>query len=702
MDQTRIRNFSIIAHIDHGKSTLADRILELTDTVSGREMREQLLDTMELERERGITIKAQAVRVAWKGHQLNLIDTPGHVDFTYEVSRSLAACEGALLVVDASQGIQAQTLANAYLAIENNLEIVPALNKIDLQQARPDVIAAEVADLVGDTPDHVLRLSAKTGEGVEAALDAIVERIPAPEGDPDAAPRALIFDSAYDQYRGVVAFVRVVDGIIRKRWVAARDGGGNAFRRRGARVPRPGDDCDAKAYRGRGRLRDHGAQGREPASGRGHADDGPRRRRGAAPRLQGREADGLRWALPDGLRPVPGAARCARAAEAQRRVAVLRAGDVAGARLRLPLWVPRPAPHGDRPRAARAGVRPRPARDRAERRLPRRDAGGRGARGAQPVGDAARARARRGAVRSRFDHRPQGVRRTGDGALERAAGELRPHGVPLGGPRAPPLRPPARRDRARLLRPAEVADAWLRELRLRLRRLQGGRARPRRRADRGRAGRRAIAHLPPGLCVHARACSRRPPSRGDPPPALRRRRPGGDRVAGDRARDDQGEAEGRAREVLRRRHHAEAQAAREAEGGQEAHEAGRLGRGAAGGIPCCPQPRRTGRNESRDARGVRALRDRARAGRAGNDLLIRVHVLRRAARRRWRTSVRTARASSSRGRGGSARERCQTPVRPLAVLHPPLRLLRLRDRGRARRRARAVRRRAAGRARARA
>jgi GTP-binding protein LepA len=212
MDQTHIRNFSIIAHIDHGKSTLADRILELTETVSGREMREQLLDTMELERERGITIKAQAVRVQWKGHQLNLIDTPGHVDFTYEVSRSLAACEGALLVVDASQGIQAQTLANAYLAIENSLEIVPALNKIDLPQARPNEIAAEVADLVGDTSDHVLRLSAKTGEGVEAALDAIVERIPPPDGAPDAPPRALIFDSTYDQYRGVVAFVRVVDG----------------------------------------------------------------------------------------------------------------------------------------------------------------------------------------------------------------------------------------------------------------------------------------------------------------------------------------------------------------------------------------------------------------------------------------------------------------------------------------------------------
>jgi len=216
MDQRQIRNFSIIAHIDHGKSTLADRILELTETVSGREMRDQLLDSMELERERGITIKAQAVRVMWKGHELNLIDTPGHVDFTYEVSRSLAACEGALLVVDASQGIEAQTLANAYLAIENNLEIVPAVNKIDLTQARPDEVAAEVADLVGEAPDRVVRISAKTGAGVEAVLDALVERIPAPAGDPDAPPRALIFDSSYDQYRGVVAFVRVVDGSFRR------------------------------------------------------------------------------------------------------------------------------------------------------------------------------------------------------------------------------------------------------------------------------------------------------------------------------------------------------------------------------------------------------------------------------------------------------------------------------------------------------
>jgi GTP-binding protein LepA len=217
MDQSRIRNFSIIAHIDHGKSTLADRILELTDTVTGRDMREQVLDTMDLERERGITIKAQAVRVAWKGHQLNLIDTPGHVDFTYEVSRALQACEGAVLVVDAAQGIEAQTLANAYLAIENELEIVPVVNKIDLPQADPDRTAAELADLVGEDPGRVRRISAKTGEGVADVLDAVVERISPPGGDAVAPARALVFDSSYDQYRGVVAFVRVVDGRFRRR-----------------------------------------------------------------------------------------------------------------------------------------------------------------------------------------------------------------------------------------------------------------------------------------------------------------------------------------------------------------------------------------------------------------------------------------------------------------------------------------------------
>jgi GTP-binding protein LepA len=211
-DPALLRNFCIIAHIDHGKSTLADRMLQHTGVVDERAMRAQYLDRMDIERERGITIKSQAVRLPFEGHVLNLIDTPGHVDFTYEVSRSLQACEGAVLLVDAAQGIEAQTLANLYLAMDADLHVIPVLNKIDLPSANPDKFAAEIAHILGGSPDEVLRVSAKTGQGVEDLLHAIVEQVPPPQGDADAPPRAMIFDSVYDTYRGVVTYVRVFDG----------------------------------------------------------------------------------------------------------------------------------------------------------------------------------------------------------------------------------------------------------------------------------------------------------------------------------------------------------------------------------------------------------------------------------------------------------------------------------------------------------
>lgn len=216
MIQKQIRNFCIIAHIDHGKSTLADRMMEITGTVEARDMKGQLLDSMDLEREKGITIKLAPVRMQYKGIDFNLIDTPGHVDFSYEVSRSLQACEGAILVVDASQGIQAQTLANVYLAMEQDLTIIPVLNKVDLPAADVPRVSAEVINLLGCSEEDIIKISAKTGENVDQVLDAIIDRVPTPDGEADDPTRALIFDSYYDDYRGVILYVRVVDGKITK------------------------------------------------------------------------------------------------------------------------------------------------------------------------------------------------------------------------------------------------------------------------------------------------------------------------------------------------------------------------------------------------------------------------------------------------------------------------------------------------------
>src|SRR5690349_11163279 len=212
----RIRNFSIIAHIDHGKSTLADRLIQATGGLTAREMTSQVLDNMDIERERGITIKAQTVRLEWKGHELNLMDTPGHVDFAYEVSRSLAACEGALLVVDAAQGVEAQTLANVYQSIEHDHEIVPVINKIDLPAAEPEMVRKEIEDIIGLDASEAVLTSAKSGIGIEDVLEAVVAKIPPPKGDRTAPLKAMLVDSWYDPYLGVVILVRVIDGVIKK------------------------------------------------------------------------------------------------------------------------------------------------------------------------------------------------------------------------------------------------------------------------------------------------------------------------------------------------------------------------------------------------------------------------------------------------------------------------------------------------------
>ena len=604
MDQQHIRNFSIIAHIDHGKSTLADRILELTHSVSKREMRAQVLDSMDLERERGITIKAQAVRVEWKGHQLNLIDTPGHVDFTYEVSRSLQACEGALLVVDAAQGIEAQTLANAYLAIENNLEIVPVVNKIDLPQADPDGAAKQVADLIGDAPEHVLRISAKTGLNVEAVLDAVVERIPAPAGDLAAPARALIFDSSYDQYRGVVAFVRMVDGAFHPREQLTAMALGTRFEAQeiGFMSPtmRPVKTLGAGevGYVITGlkdvselRVGDTLTTVANPAAAPvpGYKEVKPMVFAGlfptdsdAYPEL--RDAleklklnDAALFYEPETSHALGFGFRCgflgllhmeivrerlerefdldllATAPNVAYRVRAL--NDDEWIEVHTPADLPDSFEEVEEPYIKASIIVPK-----------------------EFVGTVMELNNDR---RGKFDH------------LEYLS-EERVHLIyelPLG----------------------EIVLDYYDQLKSRTRGyasldydIAGFRPGNLARVDILVGGEPVDALsliAAPRLRLRARQGARREAAPGDPAPDVRRRDPGRDRLAGDRARDRQGAAQGRAREVLRRRHHPQAEAAREAEGRQEADEAGRRRRGAAGGLPRRPQPER----DRAEVAGVTAL-----------------------------------------------------------------------------------------------
>ena len=455
-------------------------------------MRAQYLDKMDLERERGITIKAQAVRLLHEGFELNLIDTPGHVDFTYEVSRSLEACEGAVLLVDAAQGIEAQTLANFHLARDAGLVIVPALNKIDLPAAEPDQRAKELAELLDRDPDDILRISAKSGEGVKELLAAIVARGAAAGGRRGrAAPRAdLRLDvrpvprrHLVRPHQGRLAALARTDPLdADPRGVRGGGGGRDGARGHAGRLARTG----------RGRLPGHRPQGRPSGEGRRH-DHARRQRRcdRAAPGLPRAEADGLVRAVPGRGRRLLGAPRGARPVEALRRGAAVRARVVDGARVRVPVRVPRAAPHGHREGAAGARVRPGADRDRAERGVPR-DHGRGHDRRAQPGGDAGArdVRPRGGADRVRHDHRAGGLRGHRARHLRIAPGRAGRHDVPDARARRDPLRAAAGRDRVRLLRRAEVPDARVRVARLRAVGLPGRRPGSRRRPAARRADRR--------------------------------------------------------------------------------------------------------------------------------------------------------------------------------------------------------------------
>jgi GTP-binding protein LepA len=374
MSMQHIRNFSIIAHIDHGKSTLADRIIHLCGGLSDREMEAQVLDSMDIERERGITIKAQTAALQYRArsgeiYNLNLIDTPGHVDFSYEVSRSLSACEGALLVVDASQGVEAQTVANCYTAIELGRRRLPVLNKVDLPSATPDKARQEIEDVIGIDASEAVLASAKTGLGVEDILEAIIERIPPPTGDADAPLKALLVDAWFDNYVGVVMLVRVFDGTLRPkdRIRLMATGSTHLCEQVGVFTPKavPRDALRA----GEVGYIISGIKELQAAKVGDTVTLLDRPASAGLAGIQGNQVAGLRRTLSGRVQSVRFAARVAGEAEAQRCLAALRARSFAGARFRFPLRLPRPAAHGDRPGTSRARVRSGPDHHRANRRL---------------------------------------------------------------------------------------------------------------------------------------------------------------------------------------------------------------------------------------------------------------------------------------------------------------------------------------------
>ena len=514
-DLSHIRNFAIIAHIDHGKSTLADRLIERCGGLTMREMRAQVLDSMDIERERGITIKAQTVRLNYtakdgRTYQLNLMDTPGHVDFAYEVSRSLAACEGSILLVDASQGVEAQTLANAYLAIDAGHEVIPVLNKLDLPAAEPERVKEQIEEVIGIDAEGAITVSAKTGLGIDDVLEALVTRLPPPRGDATATLKCLLVDSWYDPFLGVVALVRVVDGTLRKGQRIRMMATGSAYQ-----IDRVGVSTPARkevVALGPGELGYLTASIKEVADCRvrRHHHRRPGAGGRAARRIQTIGAGGVLQSVPRRQRQIRGSEGQSGQAAFERRQLSHVGGILDRARLRLPLRILGPAAHGDRAGTPHARVRPRSDRHRAVGALPRapdrRHAHG----SAQSVGFSGPGAHRlyRGAVDQGVNHRARRVSGQCAGTLHRPPRRA-DRAVLCRQPRTSGLPAATQRGRVRLLRPAEVGQSRLCQLRLRRRGL------PRRRAGQGRdhgqwrAGRRPVDDRPPqpGRAARAEPCA---------------------------------------------------------------------------------------------------------------------------------------------------------------------------------------------------